>query len=120
MIFTNDLEISNRCKSLRNLCFQSENRFVHKELGWNYRMTNLQAALGLAQLEKLDLTMQGLVNEILSSNIIDNEEKCVRLYETTNYIGDNSFDEFVKDVSFKCSREEALRISKKNSETIDF
>jgi len=58
MIFTNDLEISNRCKSLRNLCFQSENRFVHKELGWNYRMTNLQAALGLAQLEKLDLTIK--------------------------------------------------------------
>ena len=72
------------------------------------------------RIEKLDLTMQGLVNEILSSKIIDNEEKCVLLYETTNYIGDNSFDEFVKDVSFKCSREEALRISKKNSETIDF
>ena len=41
-------------------------------------------------------------------------------HETTNYIGDNSFDEFLKDVSFKCSRDEALRISKKNSETIEF
>ena len=58
MVFTNDLEISNRCKSLRNLCFQAEKRFVHKELGWNYRMTNLQAALGIAQLEKLDLTVK--------------------------------------------------------------
>ncbi|KPA14001.1 aminotransferase DegT, partial [Candidatus Magnetomorum sp. HK-1] len=29
-------------------------RFVHEELGWNYRMTNLQAAVGLAQLERLD------------------------------------------------------------------
>ena len=64
MIFTNDLEISNRCKSLRNLCFQSENRFVHKELGWNYRMTNLQAALGLAQLEKLDLTIKKKIKKI--------------------------------------------------------
>ena len=39
---------------------------------------------------------------------------------TTNYIGDNSFNTFVKDVNFNCSRDEALRISKKNSETIDF
>ena len=72
------------------------------------------------RIEKLDLSMQGLVNEILFSKIIDNEEKCILLYETTNYIGDNSFDEFVKDVNFRCSRDEALRISKKNSETIDF
>ena len=54
MVVTNDLQIKDRCKSLRNLCFSKEKRFVHKELGWNYRMTNLQAALGLAQLEKLD------------------------------------------------------------------
>ena len=64
--------------------------------------------------------MLELVNEILSSQIIDNEEKCILLYETTNYIGENSFDIFVKDVNFNCSRDEALRISMKNSETIDF
>ena len=72
------------------------------------------------RIDNLDLSMQELVNEILSSQIIDNEEKCILLYETTNYIGDNSFDDFVKDVDFNCSRDEALRISKKNSETIDF
>ena len=72
------------------------------------------------RIDNLDLSMQKLVNEILSSQIIDNEEKCILLYETTNYIGDNSFDDFVKDVNFNCSRDEALRISKKNSETIDF
>jgi hypothetical protein len=60
------------------------------------------------------------VNEILSSQIINNEEKCILLYETTNYIGDNTFDEFIKDVNFNCSRDEALRISKQNSDTIDF
>ena len=72
------------------------------------------------RIDNLDLSMQELVNEILSSQIIDNEEKCILLYETTNYIGDNSFDEFVNDVNFNCSRDEALRISKKNSGTIDF
>ena len=58
MVFTDDLQIKNRCKSLRNLCFQEGNRFVHNEIGWNYRMTNLQAALGIAQLEKLDKTIE--------------------------------------------------------------
>jgi len=53
MCVTNDVRLAERCKSLRNLCFQREPRFVHKELGWNYRMTNLQAALGCAQLEHL-------------------------------------------------------------------
>ena len=53
MIVTDNEEITERCKSLRNLCFQSERRFVHEQLGWNYRMTNLQAALGVAQLEQI-------------------------------------------------------------------
>ena len=54
MILTNDENIAEKCRSLRNLCFQKSKRFVHEELGWNYRMTNLQAALGVAQLERLD------------------------------------------------------------------
>ncbi len=54
MIVTNDDKLAASCVSLRNLCFQPERRFVHERLGWNLRMTNLQAALGVAQLERLD------------------------------------------------------------------
>lgn len=54
MILTDDEEIAERCRSLRNLCFKPEKRFVHDELGFNFRMTNLQAAVGVAQLERLD------------------------------------------------------------------
>jgi perosamine synthetase len=54
MLVTDDENLAERCQKLRNLCFQSGKRFVHEELGWNFRMTNLQAALGLAQLERLD------------------------------------------------------------------
>lgn len=54
MIVTDDDDLAERCRSLRNLCFQQKRRFVHEELGWNFRMCNLQAALGLAQLERLD------------------------------------------------------------------
>jgi len=54
MIVTDDQQLADRCRSLRNLCFQPPRRFIHYELGWNFRMTNLQAALGVAQLERLD------------------------------------------------------------------
>lgn len=54
MVFTDDDDLAAKCRELRNLCFQKEKRFVHEELGWNFRMTNLQAALGLAQLEQLE------------------------------------------------------------------
>lgn len=55
MLVTNDLEVAERCKKLRNLCFETYGpRFIHHEIGWNYRMTNLQAALGLAQLEQIE------------------------------------------------------------------
>jgi len=54
MVLTSDDRLAERCRSLRNLCFQAKQRFVHEELGYNFRMTNLQAALGVAQLERLD------------------------------------------------------------------
>ena len=54
MIVTDDPALAEKCASLRNLCFNAKKRFVHEELGWNFRMSNLQAAVGLAQLERLD------------------------------------------------------------------
>lgn len=51
----NDGELADKCRYYRNLCFQTKRRFVHEDLGWNYRMTNIQAAIGLAQVEKLDV-----------------------------------------------------------------
>ena len=52
MIVANDDRIAEECRSLRNLCFQPKKRFNHERLGWNFRMTNLQAAVGVAQLER--------------------------------------------------------------------
>jgi perosamine synthetase len=57
MCVTNNQDLAEKCRSLRNLCF-SNPRFVHEDLGWNYRMTNLQAAVGLAQLEKIDVHVE--------------------------------------------------------------
>lgn len=54
MVVTDDDELAERCRSLRNLCFQKDIRYVHEEISDNYRFTNLQAAVGLAQLERLE------------------------------------------------------------------
>ncbi len=58
MIMTDNDALAEKCKSLRNLCFIPPRRFVHEDIGWNFRMTNLQAALGVAQLERLDLFVE--------------------------------------------------------------
>ena len=54
MIVTNDKEVAEKAKLLRNLAFSKERRFLHDYLGFNYRMTNIQAAIGLAQLAKIN------------------------------------------------------------------
>jgi perosamine synthetase len=54
MVLTDDAHIDEVCRSLRNLAHSPERRFVHEELGFNFRLTNMQAALGIAQLERLD------------------------------------------------------------------
>ena len=54
MILTNNKRLYDKCKSLRNLCFgEGDNRFNHNDIGWNYRMTNLQAAIGCGQLKNI-------------------------------------------------------------------
>jgi perosamine synthetase len=55
MVLTDDDVLAAKCRELRNLCFVPPRRFVHFDLGWNFRMTNLQAAVGVAQLERLDV-----------------------------------------------------------------
>ena len=54
MVLTDDPILAEKTRSLRNLCFQANRRFHHEELGFNFRLTNLQAALGLAQVERIE------------------------------------------------------------------
>jgi len=57
LVLTNNDELAQHGQKLKNLCFEPGKRFVHEELGWNYRMTNLQAAVALAQFERLGETV---------------------------------------------------------------
>lgn len=58
MVVTDDEALAERCRTLRNLCFRKDIRYVHDEISDNYRFTNLQAAVGLAQLERLNEFVQ--------------------------------------------------------------
>jgi len=89
MILTDDEELSERCKSYRNLCFSPnpDKRFIHEELGWNYRMTNLQAALGLGQLEKIDkhLNKKKWIGQKYNELLGDLEDSCYLPIPRTEY-----------------------------------
>ncbi len=58
MCTTSDGVLAERMRSLRSLAFGSDNKFMHREIGFSYRMTNLQAAVGCAQLAKLDYLVE--------------------------------------------------------------
>ena len=74
MIFTDDPKIAERCRNLRNLFFDHERRYIHSEIGWNLRMSNIQAAVGVAQLERLDESLHKkryigrMYNELLGTS----------------------------------------------------
>ena len=53
MMVTNNDKIANHARLLKDMAHSPQKRFLHKEIGFNFRMTNLQAALGVAQLEEL-------------------------------------------------------------------
>ncbi len=90
MVLCDDKELDKRAKGLRNLCF-TQDRFVHEELGYNYRMTNLQAALGVAGLEKIEKIVEkkrwigklynGLLKDIEVINLpLEKTDYCENIY----------------------------------------
>ncbi len=67
MVVTNNKELTKRMRLLKNHAF-TKNRFTHEEVGYNYRMTNIQAAIGLAQLENADKLVQMRINNAKEYN----------------------------------------------------
>jgi perosamine synthetase len=54
MVLTSDEALARRCRDLRNLCFLPQRRFLHTELGHQFRMTNMQAAVGVNQVKRIE------------------------------------------------------------------
>ncbi len=68
MIVTDSDIIADRARRLKDLAHAPEQRFLHTDLAFNYRMTNLQAAVGVAQLEEIDRFLQIKENMALAYN----------------------------------------------------
>ena len=74
MISTDNPIFKRKCIELRNLCFGKKDRFNHTDIGWNYRITNIQAAMGLSQLNNINKVIKKKIDigkmyyKILSQN----------------------------------------------------
>ena len=79
MVVTDSKQIAEKCKSLRNICFNNKRRFLHYDLGWNYRFTNLQSAVGLAQLQKLN---RFIVKKRNIGKIYNKELSKIKIFQT--------------------------------------
>lgn len=58
MVLTSDDRVAQRCRDLRNLCFLPERRFLHTELGHQFRLTNMQAAVGVNQIKRIETIVE--------------------------------------------------------------
>lgn len=58
MLVVKDSELAEKAKRIRNLSFSPGRRFIHYELGWNYRLSSLQAALGLSQMDRMSIHLE--------------------------------------------------------------
>lgn len=58
IVVTSDKDLAERARWMANFCFDKERRYIHQEIGFKYMMTNLQAAIGLAQLEHIEDTIR--------------------------------------------------------------
>ena len=54
MVVTNSKELAEKAKSLKNLCYGKVNKFIHDDIGFNYRLPNISAALGLGQFANIE------------------------------------------------------------------
>jgi perosamine synthetase len=85
MLTTNDREFYERAKRLRDHAMSAQRRYFHEERGYNYRITNLQAALGVAQLERIEdfLERRAEIMRWYSAEIATTD--CIRLNRVKNW-----------------------------------
>jgi perosamine synthetase len=114
MVLTDDSLLDQRAKSFRNLCFEDD-RFIHNELGYNYRMTNMQAALGVAQLEQIDSIVEkkrwiGKTYNKLLQDIdvitlpVRSTNYCQNIYWVYSIVIKDSYNKTAKDIMQELSK----------------
>lgn len=69
MLTTDNKKLAEKIYNLKGLAFGEQNKFMHKDIGFGYRMSNLQAAIGCAQIKKINA-------------VIEKKRKIARFYNT--------------------------------------
>ncbi len=92
ILLTDNEDYYNALIQMRNLDFDNTNRFLHQNMYWNYRMSGLQAALGISQLKNMEKTIKQKINQ--GNNylrLLENYEDLLQLplqqtsYSTNHY-----------------------------------
>ena len=111
MLSVNSFKIYEKCKSLRNLCFGKINRFNHDDIGWNYRMTNIQAALGLSQLNNIKYVIKQKmkIGSYYYKKLIKNPN--IQILPPSNKFSKNIY--WVVGIVIKNNKISAYKLSKK-------
>ena len=111
MVSVNSQSLHNKCKSLRNLCFGKINRFNHDDIGWNYRMTNIQASLGLSQMNNVNKVVKKkmAIGKRYYSNLFTN--KHIKILSPNNSYSKNIY--WVVGIVLKNKKILAVDLAKK-------
>ncbi len=124
MILTNNKSFYIKCRSLRNLCFGKDgNRYNHDDIGWNYRITNIQAAIGCGQLKNISwiIKRKREIGERYYSLLKNNNK--ILIQSTKNNFSKNIFWVFgvlIKNKT-KINRDDIVKaLVKKNIQTRNF
>ena len=85
MVTTNDPALAEKARSLKSLAYGTTDRFMHEAVGYNYRMTNVQAAIGCAQMRKIEELIAGKRRLASEYRQRLSESRCLRLPVERDY-----------------------------------
>ena len=124
MILTNNKKIFKKSLSLRNLCFGTgKSRYNHDDIGWNYRMSSMQAAMGISQLKKIKYIVKRKreIGKLYYSLLKNN--KFIKIQKTSFRYAVNIYWVFgiVLNSKSRFNRDQVVKIlQKKNIQTRNF
>lgn len=115
-VLTNKNSYQKKFKYYRNLCFEKK-RFIHRDIGWNLRMTNMQASIGVSQLNRLNKIIEKKISigNRYNKNLNDLRENLQLPLQETEYAKNIYwvYGVVLKNNS-KLTAESAMRFLKKN------
>ncbi len=120
MVVTNSKELAEKTKSLKNLAYGKVNKFMHEDVGFNYRMSNISAAMGLGQFENIEKIIKQ--KERIYNRYVKNLEgvKGINIPIVRNWVSKYImwvFNLYLDD-DYPLSRDELVRkLAKENIET---